>query len=91
MPDPTSRPDLVGFAGSLELTAAPFRHRPRLKWPLPSSSSLAVYWLDRRLEPKGSLTLEHRYLPEFRGPEAPPVRDAERTRQHDPTDGRRTR
>jgi hypothetical protein len=56
-------PDLVAFAGTLELTAAPFRYAPRSPWPLPPSSSMAAYWLYEDLAPGGSATFSYRYEP----------------------------
>lgn len=57
------RPDVVAFAGTMELTAAPFRYAPGSAWPLPPSSSVAAYWLYEDLAPGGSATFSYRYEP----------------------------
>lgn len=71
-PSPGRRPDVVAFAGTLDLTAAEFRTAQATDdspWPLPPLSSIALYWLYENLAPGDSVTFSYRYKPTAVPPE----------------------
>ncbi len=60
------RPDVLAFASILDMTASQFRYAPAGRssaWPLPPSSTIAVYWLYEDIPAGGSSTFSYRYRP----------------------------
>lgn len=63
-PGPSTPPDRIAFAGTLELTREPFLYDIRMGWPLPEAVSFAVYWQNLEVTPGESVTVTHHYGPE---------------------------
>lgn len=57
------KPDLLGFGGTLRLTAIQWRRAPQVEEPLPPASSAAAYWLYEDLAPGASASFGYQYEP----------------------------